>query len=201
MDVRLDNLLSLHRIRPMIMVFPDGRIGGSTYSDSEWANTPSGDYLSYVVNVVHDVDQRFATIPQRVERVIGGFSAGAYGATNVALHNLSLFGSLQSWSGYYVETRTGVFAHASRGALADNSPLYYVRRLDRRAGRSTRSARSCSSAATTTPVRSSSRWPRRWPPAASRSATRSIAAATTGSCGTPTSTRCSSWPRVTSASH
>ena len=44
MDVRLDNLLSLHRVRPMILVFPDGRIGGSTYSDSEWANTPSGDY-------------------------------------------------------------------------------------------------------------------------------------------------------------
>jgi enterochelin esterase-like enzyme len=132
MDVRLDNLLSLHRIRPMIMVFPDGRIGGSTYSDSEWANTPSGNYLGYVVNVVHDVDKRFATIPQRTERVIGGFSAGAYGATNIALHNLSLFGGLQSWSGYYIETRSGVFAHASRGALADNSPLYYVRGLDRR---------------------------------------------------------------------
>ncbi len=63
--------------------------------------------------------------------MIGGFSAGAYGATNVALHNLSLFGSLQSWSGYYIETHSGVFAHASPAALADNSPLYYVRRLDR----------------------------------------------------------------------
>ncbi len=50
----------------MIMVFPDGRIGDSTYSDSEWANTPSGAYVGYVVNVVHDVDQRFATIPRRV---------------------------------------------------------------------------------------------------------------------------------------
>jgi enterochelin esterase-like enzyme len=132
MDVRLDNLLSLRRIRPMIMVFPDGRIGGSLYSDSEWANTPSGKYMSYVVNVVHDVDRRFATIPHRVDRVIGGFSAGAYGATNVALHNLSLFGNLQSWSGYYVETRTGVFSRASRAVLADNSPLYYARRLRRR---------------------------------------------------------------------
>ena len=132
LDVRLDNLLSQRRVRPMIMVFPDGRIGGSTYSDSEWANTPSGDYKSYVVNVVRDVDKRFATIPRRADRVIGGFSAGAYGATNVALHNLSLFGGLQSWSGYYIETRTGVFAHASRAALADNSPLYYVRGLDRK---------------------------------------------------------------------
>ena len=113
----------------MIMVFPDGRIGGSTYSDSEWANTPSGNYVNYVINVVSDVDHRFATIPHRVDRVIGGFSAGAYGATNVALHHLPLFGSLQSWSGYYIETRTGVFAHASPATLAYNSPLDYVRGL------------------------------------------------------------------------
>jgi enterochelin esterase-like enzyme len=131
MDVRLDNLLSLHRIRPMIMVFPDGRIGGTTMSDSEWANTPSGNFGSYVADVVHDVDQRFATLPQRVDRVIGGFSAGAYGATNVVLHHLSLFGNLQSWSGYYLQSRIGVFAHAGRSLLAYNSPLHYVKRLRR----------------------------------------------------------------------
>jgi hypothetical protein len=61
--------------------------------------------------------------------VIAGFSAGAYGATNVALHNLATFGNLQSWSGYYLQTRTGVFSHASRTTLVDNSPLDYVRRL------------------------------------------------------------------------
>jgi len=42
LDVRLDNLLTEGQLRPMIMVFPDGRIGGSTYSDSEWADTSSG---------------------------------------------------------------------------------------------------------------------------------------------------------------
>jgi hypothetical protein len=39
MDVRLDNQLSESHLKPMILVFPDGRIGGSVYSDSEWANT------------------------------------------------------------------------------------------------------------------------------------------------------------------
>ena len=48
--------------------------------------------------------------------MIAGFSAGAYGATNIALHNLNIFGSLQSWSGYYLETHSGVFAHASHAA-------------------------------------------------------------------------------------
>jgi enterochelin esterase-like enzyme len=127
--VRMDNLISQHRMRPMILVFPDGRIGGSTYSDSEWANTAAGHFSDYVIDVVHDVDHRFRTLPNRRERVIAGFSAGAYGATNVLLHHLRLFANLQSWSGYYVEPRTGVFADASPAALAANSPLRYVSRL------------------------------------------------------------------------
>jgi enterochelin esterase-like enzyme len=129
LPVRMDNLISQHRMRPMILVFPDGRIGGSTYSDSEWANTPSGHFASYVVNVVHDVDHRFRTLAHRGDRVIAGFSAGAYGATNIALHNVRTFASLQSWSGYYIETRSGVFAGADGATLDANSPLDYVRRL------------------------------------------------------------------------
>ncbi|MHB8696132.1 MAG: alpha/beta hydrolase, partial [Solirubrobacteraceae bacterium] len=35
MGVRMDNLIAEHQAQPMILVFPDGRIGGSTYSDSE----------------------------------------------------------------------------------------------------------------------------------------------------------------------
>ena len=42
LDVRLDNQLSLGHMRPMILVYPDGRIGQSTFSDSEWANTAVG---------------------------------------------------------------------------------------------------------------------------------------------------------------
>lgn len=128
---RLDNLIALHRVHPMIMVFPDGRIGGSSFSDSEWANTPSGAYESYVADVVHDVDRRFATRPGRRHRVIAGFSAGAYGAINIALHRLALFGAVQVWSGYFVQHRAGVFAHADPATLAYNSPALYVRGLAR----------------------------------------------------------------------
>lgn len=131
LDVRLDNQLSIGRSQPMILVYPDGRIGGSTFSDSEWANTRSGRFESYVIDVMHNVDQRFATIPRRQDRVIGGFSAGAYGAMNIALHHLSDFANVQSWSGYFTQTPTGVFAHASRAGLASNSPLSYVGRLRR----------------------------------------------------------------------
>jgi enterochelin esterase-like enzyme len=128
LPVRMDNLISQHRMRPMILVFPDGRISGSTYSDSEWANTPSGRFASYVINVVHDVDHQFRTLARRDDRVIAGFSAGAYGATNIMLHNVRVFANLQSWSGYYIETHTGVFARAGTATLHANSPLDYVHR-------------------------------------------------------------------------
>ncbi len=131
LPVRMDNLISRRRMRPMILVFPDGRIGGSTYSDSEWANTPSGHFAGYVLNVVRDVDHRFRTLARRNDRVIAGFSAGAYGATNIMLHNIRTFANLQSWSGYYLETRTGVFARADTATLDANSPLDYVHRLKR----------------------------------------------------------------------
>ncbi len=126
MDVRLDNQLSLGHARPMILVYPDGRIGGSVFSDSEWANTPSGAFESYVIEVMHNVDQRFATIARRQDRIIGGFSSGAYGAINIALHHLPDFANVQTWSGYFTQTRTGVFAQADRAALTYNSPIQYV---------------------------------------------------------------------------
>jgi enterochelin esterase-like enzyme len=131
MDVRLDNQRSEGTVKPMILVYPDGRINGSTMSDSEWANTSSGNFQGYVTDVVRDVDQRFATLPYRQDRVIAGFSAGAYGAMNIALHELALFRNVQVWSGYFIETRTGVFAHASQAQLAYNSPLSFATHLRR----------------------------------------------------------------------
>jgi len=131
MDIRLDTLLAQHRVWPMILVYPDGRIDGNGQSDSEWANTPSGNFESYVIDVMHNVDSRFSTVPNRRDRVIAGFSAGAYGAVNIALHHLKDFGAVQAWSGYYVQTRTGVFADASPAVLAYNSPLEYIGGLAR----------------------------------------------------------------------
>ena len=126
LPVRLANLVSQHRAVPMILVFLDGRIGGAFHSDSQWANTRAGAYESYVVNAVTDVDHRFWTLATRRARIIAGYSAGAFAAMNVGLHHLATFGAIESWSGYYIETPTGVFAHAGAPALQDNSPLRYV---------------------------------------------------------------------------
>jgi enterochelin esterase-like enzyme len=130
-EPQMEKLIRQGRVPPMILVFPDGRIDGRTATDSEWANTPSGRFESYVVDVVHDVDHRFATLPHRQDRVIAGLSAGAYGAANVGLHQLRLFGSIQVWSGYFIETHDGVFAHAAPAQMAFNSPIDYLHRLRR----------------------------------------------------------------------
>jgi enterochelin esterase-like enzyme len=128
-EPRLELLIAQGRVPPMILVFPDGRIAGQISSDSEWANTPSGRFESYVVDVVHDVDHRFATLPYRQDRVIAGLSAGAYGAANVGLHQIALFGSIQVWSGYFTETHNGVFTNATAATMAYNSPIDYVTTL------------------------------------------------------------------------
>ena len=128
-EVRLEQLIRARRVQPMLLVFPDGRIDGRTASDSEWANTPSGNFESYITNVIGDVDHRYATLPCRQERAIAGLSAGAYGAANVGLHQDSMFGLIQVWSGYFLETHNGVFAHADRAVMAYNSPIDYVRTM------------------------------------------------------------------------
>ena len=130
-EVKLEQLIHHGRIKPMILVFPDGRIDGRAASDSEWANTPSGELRHYVSDVVRDVDQRFATLPDRQDRAVAGLSAGAYGAINVGLHQDATFGLIQVWSGYFVETHNGVFADADRAVMAYNSPLDYVRTMHR----------------------------------------------------------------------
>jgi enterochelin esterase-like enzyme len=123
-NVRMDTLIAAHKVRPMILVMPAGAqgLGG----DTEWANTPSGRWMDFVVDVVHDVDARFATLAHRRDRGIGGISEGAYGALNIGLRRLGLFSVIQSWSGYYLQTPTGPFTGATFAALQANSPADYV---------------------------------------------------------------------------
>ncbi len=98
--IAYDVLLHEHRIKPFLMVMPDGR-NGTFRSDTEWANTlRGGKYGSFVTDVVHQVDAHFATIPKRKDRMIAGYSEGAYAALNLSLHDIGTFGSLESWSGY-----------------------------------------------------------------------------------------------------
>jgi enterochelin esterase-like enzyme len=126
LGVAIDTLTARHAIRRFLVVMPDGR-DGSFASDTEWADTAHGRYESFVLDVVRAVDARWPTIADRAHRVIAGNSEGGYAAANIALRQPATFGSFEGWSGYYRQTRSGVFKHASAAQLRANSPIDVAR--------------------------------------------------------------------------
>ncbi|UGS36129.1 alpha/beta hydrolase [Capillimicrobium parvum] len=125
LGVDLDTMIARHRIRPMIVVLPNGS-DGTLRSDTEWANTTHGRYESFVLDTVRAADRRFATIPDRAGRAIAGTSEGAYAAVNIGLRHLGTFATIESWSGYFTQTHSGVFAHATAAQRRAASPARYV---------------------------------------------------------------------------
>lgn len=128
LQVRMDMLIAAHEIKPFIVAIPDGHTSVDG-NDTEWANAEAGRYEDFVLDVVHAVDRRWATLPARADRAIAGLSEGGYGAANVTLHHLRTFGTFESWSGYFTQTPTQSFAGASQALLAANSPNDYVAAL------------------------------------------------------------------------
>ncbi len=130
-QVRLDTLLARHRVRPFIVVLPDGR-DGTMLSDTEWANTAHGGYEGLVLDTVRAVDGRWSTVPNRTGRAVAGLSEGGYGAVNVALRHLNVFSVAESWSGYFAQSAAGPFKGAPAAAVSANSPAAYVGSLSTR---------------------------------------------------------------------
>jgi enterochelin esterase-like enzyme len=127
--VQEDVLLARRRIKPMIVVMPSGRSGLFGGTGTEWANAGGGPYEDYVLDVMHAVDRRFATVRNRQGRGIGGLSEGGFGALNITLHHLADFSVAESWSGYFNETRTGPFSNAPEAVIRANSPEQDVPRM------------------------------------------------------------------------
>jgi enterochelin esterase-like enzyme len=135
LGVDLDVLVHEHKIRPFLIVMPDGR-NGTFASDTEWANTTHGRYESLVMEVVRAVDSRWATIPARRARAVAGNSEGAYAALNLALRHLGIFGVAESWSGYvHPGVKKGPFAGEPRSLIAANDPSLYLSRVASLLGR------------------------------------------------------------------
>jgi hypothetical protein len=105
--------------RPFIAVAP---VAGPTAGyRGEWAGWWE-DYL--VRRVVPWVDANLSRGP----RVIAGLSAGGFGAVDIALRHPGLFGTVESWGGYFTPFRDGPLAHASPTQLAAHDPELLVRR-------------------------------------------------------------------------
>jgi hypothetical protein len=123
---RADRLIARGLARPFVAVAPPAgpnRKHPGSY-DGEWA----GPWESYLVrDVVPWVDRHLPAIPAPRGRMIGGLSAGGYGAVDIALRHPGVFGTVESWSGYFRPFEDGPLAHASKSELAGHDPSRLVR--------------------------------------------------------------------------
>jgi enterochelin esterase-like enzyme len=127
MGVVQDELVALHRARPMILAMPFGSTG--SFTDKEWANGVGAHnaWETFLArDVVRAVDARYRTIHSGRGRVLAGLSEGGYGALNIGIHHPGEFRVLESWSGYQRADDIGsVFGHRA-GLLRRNSPAATV---------------------------------------------------------------------------
>jgi enterochelin esterase-like enzyme len=118
-------------VRPFIAVMPPGGLPSGTKSQrakGEWAGA-SEDFV--VHTVVPWADAHLPTIRAKRSRAIAGVSAGAFGAVDIALRHLGLFGTAESWEGYFQPFLDGPFEHASAPTLAAHNPTLLVRKKAR----------------------------------------------------------------------
>ncbi len=122
-----DETISTGKARPFIAVMPPGGPPSGSKSKrakGEWAG-PSENYI--VHTVVPWADAHLPTIRSPRMRAIAGVSAGAFGAIDMALRHVGLFGTSESWEGYFQPFRDGPFEHASAADLAAHDPVLLAR--------------------------------------------------------------------------
>ncbi|HKU58715.1 MAG TPA: alpha/beta hydrolase-fold protein [Gaiellaceae bacterium] len=128
MGVLDDELVALHKIKPLILVMPDGST--SSFTDKEWVNgiKPHEGWETFVArDVVHAIDTTYRTIPG--DRALAGLSEGGYGALNIGLHHPGEFRILESWSGYERADPLRAIFGKSQSRLIANSPLHSIQRV------------------------------------------------------------------------
>jgi enterochelin esterase-like enzyme len=96
----LDQLIAGGAIPPTVAVMPDGN--GADGGDTEWSDLPPDRVETWMVNVLMPTIEK--DHPSAGPQCVGvlGFSAGGYGAVNLALRNPTRFGWAASFSGYFI---------------------------------------------------------------------------------------------------
>src|SRR5262249_26179252 len=108
---------------PFIAVAPAA--GPNGRYDGEWA----GAWENWLVNgVVPWVVTHLPTQADGRDQVLAGLSAGGYGAIDIGLRHPGLFGTLESWSGYFRPLRDGDLAAADTASLALHDPTLLLPR-------------------------------------------------------------------------
>jgi enterochelin esterase-like enzyme len=112
-----DGLIHAGRVHPFIAILPPA--GQSPQFDGEW----TGPWERYAVQDVVPWSERhlpLALTPRA--RTLAGFSAGAYGSVDIGLRHPGLFGTLESWSGYFKSPRDGSLTNATASERTAHDP-------------------------------------------------------------------------------
>jgi S-formylglutathione hydrolase FrmB len=117
----LDAAFTSGRLRPFVVVAPDGNSTGA--GDPEWADSADGSVRveSFVtgelIRAVEGDHRR-----DRAHRAIAGFSMGGYGAMNLALRHPDSYGQVAALAGYFhTDDPSGVFGGVP-AVVSANSP-------------------------------------------------------------------------------
>jgi S-formylglutathione hydrolase FrmB len=116
-----DTEIAAGRLRPFIAVAPAA--GVTAAYNGEWAGRWE---RALVDQIVPWIDALLPTEPAASGRVIAGLSAGGFGAVDIGLRHPRLFGTIESWSGYFTPVIDGPFKHATRTVLDAHDPLRLV---------------------------------------------------------------------------
>jgi enterochelin esterase-like enzyme len=107
--------------RRAIVVAPQG--ARNQNSDREYLDWDAAEDWPAAIahDLPHCIDKRFRTVRSRFGRALVGLSAGGYGAFNIGLRNLSGFGAVESWSGYFAATDPSGYHILNLGSAKANS--------------------------------------------------------------------------------
>ena len=117
MGVVQDELVALHRARPIILVMPFG--SNWNLDDEEWANGVRPALGLGDVRLARPRARRRRALPHDRfgrSRAIAGLSEGGYAALNIAIHHPGEFHVVESWSGYEIADHVALRSAASASA-------------------------------------------------------------------------------------
>ena len=117
-----DAAIASGAVQPFVAVMPAA--GPTPRYNGEWAGPWE---RALVDDIVPWVDTTLPTLPDPHDRVLAGISAGGFGAVDIALRNPGLFGTVESWSGYFAPLHDGPFKGAPSAVLVANDPVKLVR--------------------------------------------------------------------------
>jgi enterochelin esterase-like enzyme len=114
---RADELIASRALAPFIAVIPPA--GVTARYDGEW----TGVWERYLVDdVVPWAEQHLPGDPSARGRTLAGLSGGGYGAVDIGLRHLGMFGTLESWSGTFDAPHDGSLLHATPDELVAHDP-------------------------------------------------------------------------------